>query len=251
MIYYKIRKTSKENRMKKTVINTALLCILLNTQTMAEELEIMLIDESEKSALFQHGDIQGTVVGCNDNAFKKELACAKKPKDAILSKLPSSQQIEEVDLEDDNEREQIKMQLANILSELNSLKKAQKADRETIKELKGVISDLSPRKKLPMPQIKSEQLTIVKKVIKEKIEKITPKKSQSKSPTLIRKRIKEISRTDTAVVIEVQRDESLSTYAEAYYGDNRKYYRIFQANKHILPASMILTIGDRLTIPLD
>jgi len=99
-----------------------------------------------------------------------------------------------------------------------------------------------------MPQIKSEQLT---SVIKEKIEKITPKKSQSKRATIIRRKIKEISRTENSVLIEVQKNESLSTYAEAYYGDNRKYYRIFHANKHILPASMILVIGDRLTIPLD
>jgi hypothetical protein len=236
--------------MKKTVLNTALLCILLNANSMAEELEITLVDESEKSALFQNGNIEGTIVGCNDNAFKKELACAKKPKDAILSKLPSSQQIEEVNLEDDNEREQIKMQLANILDELNQLKKAQKADRNTITELKSVISDLSPRRKPQMPQIKSEQLVKVKKVIKEKIQKITPKRSTSATPTLIRKKIKEISRTEDSLVIEVQKNESLSTYAEAYYGDNRKYYRIFQANKHILPTSMILTIGDRLTIPL-
>jgi len=241
--------------MRNTLVNTTLLCMLLHSQTMADELEIKLIDESEKSALFQKNDIQGTIVGCYDNAFKEELACSKKPKDAILSKLPSSQQIEETNLENDNEREQIKMQLANILSELNSLKKAQKADRNTIKELKSVISSLSPKIALPktqqMPQIKSEQLTNVKKVIKEKIKKITPKKSRSKAPTLIRKKIKEISRTEHSVVIEVQSNESLSTYAEAYYGDNRKYYRIFQANKHILPASMILTIGDRLTIPLD
>jgi hypothetical protein len=237
--------------MKKTVFNTALLCILLNAQTMAEELEIKLIDESEKSALFQNGNIEGTVVGCNDNALKKELACSKKPKDAILSKLPSSQQIEETNLSNDNEREQIKMQLATILAELNQLKQAQKANHNTIKELKSIISDLTPKKIIPMPQIRSEQLITIKKVIKEKIKNITPKKSRSTMPTIIRKKIKEISRTENFVVIEVQKDESLSTYAEAYYGDNRKYYKIFQANKHILPASMILVIGDRLTIPLN
>ena len=237
--------------MKKTLLSSVLLYTLLNTQAMAEELVIQLVDESAKSALFQQGDIEGTIVACNDNAFKKELACAKKPKDAILSKLPSSQQMEEVNLEDDNEREQIKMQLANILAELNSLKKAQKADRTTIQELRSVISDLAPSKKIAMPKIQSEQLLQAKKVMKEKIAKITPKKSKSASPTLIKKQIKEISRTENSVLIEVQRDESLSTYAEAYYGNNRKYYRIFKANKHILPASMILTIGDRLTIPLD
>jgi len=229
--------------MKNTLVNSILLCMLLHSETMADELEIKLVDESAKSALYQK-EIKGSIVGCFDNAFKKELTCSKKPKDAILSKLPSSKQIEETDLENDNEREQIKMQLANILAELNSLKKAQKADRNTIKELKSVIASLSPKPALP----KSQQLT---KVIQEKIEQITPKKSQSKAPTRIRKKIKEIYRTENSVVIEVQRNESLSTYAEAYYGDNRKYYKIFQANKHILPPSMILTIGEQLTIPLD
>jgi len=237
--------------MRKTLVNSTLLCMLLHSQTMADDLEIKLVDESKKSALYQK-EIKGSIVGCFDNALKKELACSKKPKDAILSKLPTSKQIEEVDLKDDNEREQIKMQLANILAELNSLKKAQKADRNTIKELKSVISSLSPQEALPksqqMSQLETKQLN---KVIQEKIQQITPKKSRSKRATIIRKKIKEIYRTEDSVVIEVQRNESLSTYAEAYYGDNRKYYRIFQANKHILPPSMILTIGEQLTIPLD
>ena len=226
--------------MKKTLLNATLLCILFNAQAMAEELEIKLIDASAESALFQHGKIEGSIIGCDDNALKKELTCAKKPKDAILSKLPSSKQIEKTDLKDDNERSQIKLQLANILQELNQLKQAQKADRETISVLRGVIADLAPTK-----------APILKKGIQNRIKEITPKRSTHKQATIIRKKIKEISRTEDAVVIEVQNNESLSTYAQAYYGDNRKYYRIFKANKHILPASMILTIGDHLTIPLD
>lgn len=225
--------------MQKKLFGTLMLYTLLNTYAIAEELEIQLIDESEKSALFQNDNIQGTIVGCDDNAFKKELACAKKPKDAILSKLPSSKQIEQVDLKNDNEREQIKLQLANILAELNDLKEAQKADRETIKKLKSVIVSLTPKEKIAQAQLQ------------ESIKTITPKRSRSRRATIIRKEIKEISRTEHEVVIEVQRNESLSTYAEAYYGDNRKYYKIFKANRHILPPSMILTIGDRLTIPLD
>jgi len=237
--------------MKKTLLRTTLLCMLLHSQTMADELEIKLVDESKKSALYQK-EIEGSIVGCVDNALKKELACSKKPKDAILSKLPTSKQIKETNLEDDNEREQIKMQLANILAELNSLKKAQKADRKTIKELRSIIASLSSKPALPksqqMSSVDSEKLN---QVIQDKIKEITPKQSKSRIPTRIRKKIKELYRTENAVVIEVQKNESLSTYAEAYYGDNRKYYKIFQANKHILPPSMILTIGEQLTIPLD
>ena len=116
--------------MKTILLSSLLLYSLTNTASIAEELEIQLIDESAKSDLFQKGKIAGTIVGCNDNSLKKELACAKKPKDAILSKLPNSKQIKEVNLKDDNEREQIKMQLATILLELNYLKEAQKQTKD-------------------------------------------------------------------------------------------------------------------------
>lgn len=232
--------------MRKIAYVTALVLFTLGAKADESGLDelgdIKLVDESSSSTLYQHGAIKGTIVGCHDSALKEELACSKKPKDAILSKLPTSQQLEEVDLKDDNEREQIKTQLANILAELNYLKKAQQADRDTIKQLKTVIADLSPKK--------IDQPLVTKNVIQEKIKKITPKKSTSRVPTVIKQKIKEISRTEDAVVIEVQNNESLSTYAQAYYGDNRKYYKIFQANKHILPKSMILIIGDKLTIPL-
>jgi len=235
--------------MKNILVHSTLLCILLNSQAIAEEIEIKLVDESEKSALYQRGNIEGTIVGCSENTEKKELTCSKKPKDAILSQLPSSKQIEEVDLEDDNERNKIKEQLATILKELNNLKEAQKADRATIKELKSIISTL--KNKQPMPQIKSEQETHIKQVLKERISQITPKKSRSKTVTIIRKPIKEISRTESEVIIEVQNNESLSTYAQAYYNDNTKYYRIYKANRDKIPKSLMIVIGDRLRIPLD
>lgn len=233
--------------MKKIAYVTALVLFTLGAKAAENGLDelgdIKLVDESSSSTLYQHGNIKGTIVGCHDSALKEELACSKKPKDAILSKLPTSQQLEEVNLEDDSEREEIKEQLASILDELNYLKKAQQADRDTIKQLKAVIADLSSNEQVSKP-------VISKNVIQEKIQKITPKKSQSKVPTLIKQKIKEISRTEDAVVIEVQNNESLSTYAQAYYGDNRKYYKIFEANKDILPESMILIIGEKLTIPL-
>ena len=237
--------------MRNILVHSTLLCILLNSQMIAEEIDIKLVDESEQSALYQKGNIEGTIVGCSENTKKKELTCSKKPKDAILSQLPSSKQIEEVNLEDDTERNKIKEQLATILTELNNLKEAQKADRATIKELKSIISTLSIKKKQQMPQIISEQVISAKQVLKERIKQITPQKSQSKTVTIIRKKIKEISRTDSEVIIEVQSNESLSTYAQAYYNDNTKYYRIYKANRDKIPKSLMIVIGDRLRIPLD
>jgi hypothetical protein len=224
--------------MKKIVYIISVGLLTFGTQGMANSLDelgdIKLVDESAKSNLFQREKI----VGCTDFIKKKEFSCAKEPKDAILSKLPSSQQLEEINLEDEDDRESMKMQLNKILTELNSLRKEQKANRATITQLKGIINLLSDKKSLKMTTVKKE------------IKKIKPKKSKSKTATIIRKKIKEISRTDTEVVIEVQKNESLSTYAQAYYNDNRKYHKIYRANKNTIPTSMIIIIGDRLRIPL-
>lgn len=229
--------------MKNVAYLTAITLVILSTQGIANTLDdlgdIKIVDESAKSNLFQREKI----VGCTDFVKKKELSCAKEPKDAILSKLPTSKQLEETDLKDDKTREKMKDQLSSILAELNKLKKEQQASLATIEELQGVISVLSEEKTTNSPK----KMTMVKK----KIKKMTPKKSKSKTATLIRKKIKEISRDENSVVVEVQNNESLSTYAQAYYNDNRKYYKIYKANKDKIPESMMIVIGDRLTIPLN
>jgi len=216
--------------------------LTFSSQLMAETVkdlgDIQLVDESAKSTLFQREKI----VGCTDFLEKKELSCAKEPKDAILSKLPTSQQLQEADLEDSQVREDIKNQLSEILTELNKLKKEQQANLATIDKLKGVIEVLSKEK----VNNTTEKMAMVKE-----IKYITPQKKKSYTKTLIRKKIKEISRTDAEVIVEVQNNESLSTYAQAYYNDNTQYYKIYKANKDKIPASMMIVIGDRLRIPLD
>lgn len=225
--------------MKRTLIMTGLTLLVLNSNAMADELDdIQLVDESEKSALFQ----KGPIVGCSDHAKKKELSCAKKADEAILTKLPTSQQIETKDLDNENDNNEIKNQLKNILKELNQLKKEQQTDRETIKELKNIIAILSDKKK----KSKEKKASIQKEM--QKIEKKKPKKITS---TLIKQPIKEIEKTDTYVIIEVQNNESLSTYAQAYYGDNKQYYRIYKANKDKIGKDLQVIIGDRLKIPLQ
>jgi len=227
--------------MKKLMQLTSIGMLSLSPYLMAETLgdlgEIKLVDESAKSNLFQREKI----VGCTDFIEKKELSCAKEPKDAILSKLPTSQQLEEADLENDAVRKDIKNELSGILAELNKLKKEQQASLATIKRLQSVIDSLSQEK----ANTSTEKMTMLKD-----IKHITPKKKKSYTKTLIRKKIKEISRTDTEVIVEVQSNESLSTYAQAYYNDNRQYHKIYKANKDKLPANMMIVIGDRLTVPL-
>ena len=239
MLSYKIKEYfNKGYTMKYKLFGSLLIYALFSTTLMAEEPEIKLIDESSESTLFQNQKIQGTIVGCNDHLLKKEMNCAKKPKDAILSQLPTSQQIKDTNLKNNDESKEIKIQLANILTELNMLKKAQTEDRKTIQKLHSIIQKLTTK-------------NASNKNIQKEIQDLRPKKSQSPFSTLIKKQLKEISRTESSVVVEVQKNESLSTYAEAYYGDNRKYYKIYKANKNIIPPSLTIVIGDRLTIPLD
>jgi len=224
--------------MKKLMLITGM-SLMIGTNVVADELdEIQLIDQSSKSALY-HKD---PIIGCSEHAHKKEESCSKKPEEIILSKLPTSQQLDEKDLEDDKDTNEIKEQLSNILAELSQLRKEQKADRETIKELKKIIEVLSSKK----PENPEKKMRIVQKGI----QKIAPKKKKSYTTTLIRKPIKELYRDDTHAVIQVQNNESLSTYAQYYYNDNTQYYRIYKANKDKINADLQIIIGDQLTIPL-
>ncbi len=223
--------------MKKIIASTTLLLLALGGKSIAdEELEIKLVDESDKSALFQ----KGKIMGCTDFSLKKEESCAKKPQDVILDKLPSSSQISEEDVEDETKNKKIQEQLLDIIKELKQLKQEQKENRKTIEELRKLVKVLSTKKG-------HKKVAILKKGIK----KIQKKKSPKREATIIRKPIKEISRTDTEVIVEVQNNESLSTYAQAYYGNNRLYYRIYKANKDKIPSSLQITIGTHLRIPLN
>jgi len=214
---------------------------LYSTCVVANDLDdlgdIKLIDESDKSALFQRGKI----VGCTDFGKKKELSCSKKPEEAILSQLPTSKQLDEKDLDDEEDLDEVKGQLKKILDELSALKEKQKANQNTIKELRSLVKVLSNEQ----PIKAKEKLKIVKTGIK----KIKPKKSKSHTQTLIRKPIKEVEVYDDHVVIEVQSNESLSTYAQVYYNDNTKYYKIYKANKDKINKDLQIIIGDRLIIP--
>ena len=224
--------------MKRMTVLAGIALVVLNSTGMADELDdLKLVDESDKSALFQ----KGPIVGCSDHAKKKELSCAKKADEAILTKLPTSQQIETKDLDKKSDNNEIKTQLTSILEDLSQLKKEQKADRETIKELKSLITILSDKKSKSVEK---------KSFIQEGIKKIAKKQAKPRTATLIRQPIKEIEKNDDYVIIEVQNNESLSTYAQAYYNDNKQYYRIYKANKDKIGKDLQVIIGDQLKIPL-
>lgn len=224
--------------MKRTLMLAGITLLVLSTKGMADELdEISLVDESAKSALFQ----KGTIVGCSDHAKKKELTCSKTPDEAILTKLPTSQQIETKDLDNKNDNAEVTAQLSNILKELSALKEEQRANKETIKELQSLIAILSDNKAKSVEK---------KSSIQEGIKKIAQNHPKDASSTVIKRPLKEIEKNANHVVIEVQNNESLSTYAQAYYNDNKQYYRIYKANKDKIGKDLQIIVGDRLTIPL-
>lgn len=225
--------------MNRIVLITGVSLIFAN-HLLANELdELKIVEVSTSPALLK----QTTIIGCTDNATKKEESCSKEEKDIILSHLPTSKQLSEVNLDESKENQKIQEKLSNILKELSQLKDAQKADRETIKELKEIIKVLSSKKKE----------TSEKKVskIQKSLEKINAKKEKTYTNTLIRKPIKEVSSNGMEVIIEVQNGESLSTYAQYYYNDNTQYYKIYQANKDKIHEDLQITIGDLLVIPLQ
>jgi hypothetical protein len=241
MIYFCYHTIKKGKAMKTMILLTGMSLFIGGTQIQANELDalgdIQLVDESEKSSLFQ----KGTIVGCSDHAKKKELSCSKKPETVILSKLPTSQQLDDKDLEDDDDKNEIMDQLNVILKELSALKKEQQADKNTILELRGLVKVLSDKK----PVQPKKKMAIIKQSIK----KMSKKASQKHTATRIRQPINEIGVYDDHVLIQVQNNESLSTYAQVYYNDNTQYYRIYRANQDKIGKDMQIIIGDQLVIP--
>ena len=224
--------------MNNLILSTGVILLLTNP-LLSDELEpLIIIDESSNSTITD----QKSIVGCTEESHKKEDSCSKKAEEIILNKLPTSQQMSEIDEESNSDIEKIKKQLSTILEELSELKKSQKADRETIKELKEIIAVLSTEKKVTP----KKKITLVKK----KINRLATKNERRYTDTRIRKPIKEISRSDSEVIIEVQNNESLSTYAQYYFNDNRQYYKIYKANRDKINESLQITVGDHLKIPL-
>jgi regulator of replication initiation timing len=227
--------------MKKITLMTGMVLVALGTHSYADELDeldIQLVDESNKSEM-----IQKKIVGCNDHV-KKEMTCSKEPTQILLSRLPSSNQLSDSGMDTEEELSIIKEQINEILEELNELRKVKNENKQLKAQLQGLIKTISAKK----PKSPAKKLTKVKRRIKNIVKKNSKGEIVS---TYISKPIKEIKRTNSYVIIEVQSGESLSTYAQAYYQDNRQYYRIYKANRDKIPENMLVAIGEHLTIPLD
>ncbi len=140
------------------------------------------------------------------------------------------------------------------INELKCSKERTPADRDKdIDEIKAQLSDilkqLAELKKEKDIRTKDTKLNTIKKSIKKLT--IDTRDSNITHSYSKAKEIKEIERNEKYIVVEVQSGESLSKYAQKYYGDNRKYYRIYLANKDKISEDLQIYIGDKLIVPIS
>ncbi len=221
-----------------SIIGTILLYLGVTSVTMAsDDLDIKLVVDKPNNTLLK----QTKIIGCNDHAKKKEMSCSKEPEEIILSKLPTSSQLDNTDFNTDKDIENLKKKLNKVMQELAKLKKDREHDKQIIEKLSHLVEIISKEK-----SIQEKKLTL-----KRGIENIVKKNIKKRRTKYIPKKIKILEKYDDHVVIEVQSGESLSSYAEAFYNNRNLYYRIYKANKNRINKNLDVMIGDHLIIPLD
>jgi len=154
---------------------------------------------------------QEKIIGCDNSLKIDELKCSKE-------RTPEDR---------DKDIDEIKAQLSSILQQLAELKK----------EKDSRVRD-------------TKFATIQKSITTLTIPKVVTQKDTNKTQSYSKpKEIKVLEIHKEFVVIEVQRGESLSKYAQEYYGDNRKYYKIYKANQDKITKNLQIYIGDKLIVP--
>jgi len=138
------------------------------------------------------------------------------------------------------------------IDELKCSKERTPEDRDRdIDEIKAQLSEILKQ----LAQLKQEKDIKTKdtklNTIKKSIKKLTIEAEKTTQPQVYHKpkKIKVVETKDDYIVVEVQSGESLSKYAQKYYGDARKYYKIYKANKDKISPDLQIYIGDRLIIP--
>ena len=115
--------------------------------------------------------------------------------------------------------DEIKKQLAFILKKLSELekKKDTKEKSKDISNIKNCLSQLTKEKKVKEQEVKKQTNTTAKDY----------------------------------TIVTVKKGDRLSDYAQKFYGDKRKYYRIYKANRDKIAEDLQLIVGDRIIIPLS
>jgi len=204
----------------KILLKKLFLFILGTTIVMSNSIQdqldsIILIDESDKSQMQQRA-----IVGCDNTLKIAEIKCSKK-RDTNSSEIIETKNLpksSEKDNSKDIEMEKIKSQLNDILKQLAELQKVKENNKELREELK--------------------KLTLIQKLV-----------DRDKGSTKRAKEIKVLQVYNDHVIIKVQEGESLSKYAQKYYGNSKRYQNILRANPKKIDKSLQVYIDDELIIP--
>jgi hypothetical protein len=205
--------------MVKNLFKKLFLLILGSSIVMSDSIQdqidsIILIDESYKSEMQQRA-----VVGCDNTLQIAEVKCSKKrDTNSSIVKITTLPKSDKRDDSKDVEMEKIKSQLSDILKQLAELQKVKENNKELREQLKKV--------------------TLIQKLV-----------SKDDSSTRRAKEIKVIQVNSDHVIIRVQEGESLSKYAQKYYGNSKKYHNILRANPDKIDKSLQIYIDDELIIP--
>jgi len=199
--------------MEKTLFKkiATLLLVISSSNIMADDLQ----DQIDNIVLVDETKNslmkQEKIIGCDDSLKIDELKCSKE-------RTPEDR---------DKDIDEIKAQLSSILKQLAELKKEKNSHAKDTK--------------FAIIQKSISTLTIPKGVT----QKDTNKTQSYSKP----KEIKVLETQKDFVIVEVQRGESLSKYAQKYYGDSRKYYKIYKANQDKIAKNLQIYIGDKLIVP--
>jgi LysM repeat protein len=116
---------------------------------------------------------------------------------------------------------------------------------EIKKQLAFILKKLSQLENKDDTKQKSKDISNIKNCLSQ----LTKEKKTKEKKEIKRKKFKKQKKDHTIVVVE--RGDSLSSYAKKYYGDKKKYYRIYRANKDKIAEDLQLIIGDIIIIPLS
>jgi len=188
---------------------------IVMSDSIQEQLDsIILIDESSKSEMQQRA-----VVGCDNTLKIAEVKCSKKRNsDSSTTEIVNLPESNQKDNSKDEEMEKIKKQLNDIVKQLAELKAVKEDNKELREQLKKV--------------------TLIQKLVEKDV-----------SSTRRAKEIKVLQVNSDHVIVKVQEGESLSKYAQKYYGNSKKYQNILRANPTKIDKSLQIYIDDELIIP--
>jgi len=130
----------------------------------------------------------------------------------------------------------------------------------TQKRIEGCIdSSIIIKQKREIKELKKELNRVLRRLSKMEKEITTPNKKKKR--VVKRKKRKRVKRKNVVIiepkikgdyiVIRVKRGDTLSKYAQKYYGDKSKYYKIYRANRGKIGRDLKLNVGDKIIIPIE